>query len=131
MGKYGCYFMAFLIYFISILTIYTMVYVSFLRCMVVHDPIRMRKINLKTCFYILLTSAFISIFMSTMPLFGVSTYTLEGAYLSCSIDWNLRSSLSSLIYNLSGFLIVYFFPMLALIVTNFRLIYAVIINFRF
>ena len=63
----------------------------------------------------------IGLFWSTMPLLGWSEYSLEGAMISCSIEWNKQTP-SVLSYNISISIFVYFIPLFLLIYTNLKII---------
>jgi hypothetical protein len=59
-----------------------------------------------------------------MPLIGWSEYSLEGAMISCSIEWNKQTP-SVLSYNISISIFVYFIPLFILVYTNLKIISAV------
>jgi hypothetical protein len=56
-----------------------------------------------------------------MPLFGWSEYSLEGAMISCSIEWNKRTP-SVISYNVFIAIFVFLFSLLMFIFTNGRIL---------
>ena len=64
------------------------------------------------------------IFWAIIPLFGWSEYSLEGALISCSVEWNKRTT-SVISYNISITVLVYLIPLLVIIITNAKIIYTV------
>ncbi len=58
---------------------------------------------------------------AVMPLIGWSEYSLEGAMISCSVEWNKRTP-SIISYNITIFIFVYIFPLFLFIFTNTRIL---------
>jgi hypothetical protein len=72
----------------------------------------------------ILISVVIGLFWALGPLFGWSEYSLEGAMISCSVEWNKRTLLV-MSYNTSIAVFVYFFPLISIILTNGKMVYTV------
>ena len=56
---------------------------------------------------------------SLAPLLGWSEYSLEGALISCSVEWNKRT-VSVMSYNITIAVFVFVVPMLVFIITNIQ-----------
>ena len=81
-----------------------------------------RKINnYKKSTVLIIISIFIGLFWALAPIFGWSEYSLEGALISCSVEWNKKTT-SVMSYNMSILLFVFFIPISILIYTNFMII---------
>ena len=72
----------------------------------------------------ILISFIIGIFWALAPIFGWSEYSLEGALISCSVEWNKRTT-SVMSYNISIAIFVYLFPLMSIIMTNGKMVYTV------
>jgi hypothetical protein len=59
------------------------------------------------------------LFWSVAPLFGWSEYSLEGAMISCSVEWNKKTA-SVMSYNITIAIFVFLVPMLVFIITNIQ-----------
>ena len=65
----------------------------------------------------ILISLLIGLFWAMAPFFGWSEYSLEGAMISCSVEWN-KLTPSVMSYNIVIILFVYFIPISVLIFTS-------------
>ena len=92
--------------------------------MLIQSPIVTRSLSLRTSLYSLIASALISGVLSTAPLIGWSRYTLEGAFISCGVDWKSKNS-SAISYNIFIFIVTFFFPFLGIVVANLKIIFTV------
>ena len=75
----------------------------------------------------ILISILIGIFWAIVPLFGWSEYSLEGAMISCSVEWNKRTA-SIMSYNISIALFVFILPLVIIIIINWKIVYIVRLN---
>ncbi len=75
----------------------------------------------------ILISILIGIFWAIVPLFGWSEYSLEGAMISCSVEWNKRTA-SIMSYNISIALFVFILPLVIIIIINGKIVYIVRLN---
>ena len=71
----------------------------------------------------------IGIFWSSAPVIGWSHYSLEGALISCSIEWHERTA-SVMSYNILIALFVYLLPLGIFCFTSARVYYLVRISSR-
>ena len=101
-----------------------MVVISLERFYVIHRPMGIKYIKMKTCMYIILVCVVLSLFWCVVPLFGWSRYSLEGAKTTCAVEWEERS-FSVISYNVAIFIFVFFVPVCILFFTNIRLIFIV------
>ena len=56
----------------------------------------------------------LGLFWASMPLLGWSEYSLEGAMISCSIEWN-KKTVSVMTYNMCMAIFVYLIPLFLLV----------------
>ena len=84
----------------------------------------MIKKNFHSTIYLILLSCFLGAFWAIMPIFGWSEYSLEGAMISCSIEWNKRTP-SVLSYNITITLFVFLIPLGLLLFTNISVLQTV------
>ena len=90
----------------------------------INEPLKVRK-NWKIEVLIAsVVSIVMGLFWSVAPLFGWSEYSLEGAMISCSVEWNKRTPLI-MSYNISIAIFVFLFPLISIILTNGKLVYTV------
>lgn len=64
------------------------------------------------------------LFWSIAPLIGWSYYSPEGLGISCSVEWQDRSS-NVISYNITMFIFVYFLPLLLIAITNLKIAFIV------
>ncbi|RNA43725.1 vertebrate ancient opsin-like [Brachionus plicatilis] len=120
----GCVFSAFIMYFIGCLSIYLLVAISFERYYITKNPLENSKNKIQKTYLSILMCVLVALVWSVLPIIGWSYYSLEGAMTSCSVEWKDRS-LNVVSYNLTVFLLVYFVPLLAIIMVNFKLIFMI------
>ena len=89
-GKVGCYLEAFLMFFIGTSTIYMFTFISCVRYIHVKD-LQIQKKNYSFVIKGILICCSAALAWALMPIFGWSEYSLEGAMISCSIEWNKRT----------------------------------------
>ena len=68
----------------------------------------------------LVASFLVGLFWSLMPIVGWSEYSLEGAMISCSVEWYNQTP-SVLSYNIAIAIFVFFIPIFLLIYTNTKM----------
>jgi hypothetical protein len=120
-GKLGCYWEAFLMFFIGCSTIFILTSISCMRFYIIKIPHNssLRVIN-RILMKLILISCVLGLVFSLMPILGWSEYSLEGAMISCSIEWNKRTpSVLSFIFTFAFF--VYLIPLCILIYTNLKI----------
>ena len=61
----------------------------------------------------------LSLFWAFMPFLGWSHYSIEGARISCSVQWR-EKSLNVISYNICIFIFVYIVPFGVIIFTNYK-----------
>ena len=99
--------------------------ISILRFYVIYKPLNMRKIRFSTNIGVIVFCSLKGMFWATLPLFGWSRYTLEGALTSCSVEWKERSA-NVTSYNITIFVLVYFIPILCILSTSIKLLLIVV-----
>lgn len=82
---------------------------------------KMKKFMFSHWYIPILVSAVVGLFWSTIPLLGISQYALEGAYISCSVEWKLRTT-TVMLYNSSIFVFVFIIPVIVILITNLKII---------
>jgi c-opsin len=112
-------------YFVGCSSIYIMCAISYERFYIVHRIEAFQKLNTTYCTKVILLCLSVSLFWTSMPLFGWSFYSLEAAGTSCSVEWNVRST-SVTSYNAAIFIFVFFIPLMFMLFTNLKLLCKVI-----
>lgn len=120
-GPIGCTLSAFIMYTVGCTSIMMMCAISFERYYMIHNPMNLSKIKTKYCWVTVGICLLIGLFWASCPLFGWSSYVLEGASTSCAIDWSSRT-FSVMSYNVTIFFTVFIGPLAFIIVINGRLI---------
>lgn len=117
-GKFGCYWESFFMFFIGCSTIYILTFISCVRYYNIAKP-RIeagRKIN-KVSIIGIVSCCLLALIWALMPIIGWSEYSLEGAMISCSIEWKKRTP-SVISFNIMLAIFVYIIPLVILIYTN-------------
>lgn len=84
-GENGCIYYGFLMTFIGLNTITILSVIAFNRYTVIVKP--KYRLQRRSAVILILVSCVSSFIMATFPLVGWSSYTLEGAGTSCSVNW--------------------------------------------
>lgn len=116
-SKLVCIFCGYVIYFVGCLQIYLMTAISYLRFVIIRKPFSGELIKLGLTSKLIVICLFLSIFWSTVPIFGWSYYSLEDGLVSCSVEYN-EKSLNVISYNISMFIFVFIIPLGIIIATN-------------
>jgi c-opsin len=124
-----CITTGFFMYFVGCSSIYIMCAISYERFYIVHRIEAFQKLNQKYCMMIIAMCFALSLFWTSMPLFGWSFYSLESAGTSCSVEWNVRS-VAVTSYNTVMFTFVFFIPLMFILVTNLKLLFKVSFFFK-
>jgi hypothetical protein len=95
----------------------------------ISKPISAKEIDYNIAVKSIILAILIGLFWSSMPLIGWSEYSLEGAMISCSIEWNKQTP-SVLSYNISISIFVYFIPLFILVYTNLKILSFVYIFYK-
>jgi c-opsin len=95
-----------------------------------NKPVTRKRFNLNDLLKAIFICLFWGLFWSASPLIGWSSYALEGIQTSCSLKWE-NSTFSSLIYNITVFLMVLLGPLIFLITISYKLIKLVKTSFLF
>ena len=99
-------------------------FISYTRYIKIKNPLNC-KANLKVqTFVAILISTFMGIFWSVTPTLGWSYYSLEGALISCSVEWHERT-VSVLSYKIVITIFVYLVPLIVFIFTSMKIFYIV------
>ncbi|CAF3468257.1 unnamed protein product [Rotaria socialis] len=119
-NKITCTFEGFISYFIGCSNIYILCLISIDRYNIVTRPVNQSmKMNYRA--YLSIGCAYmLSLFWTSMPLFGWSFYDYEGIGVSCSIKWTERS-VNVISYNISILIFVYFAPVIIILVANLKI----------
>jgi hypothetical protein len=67
-----------------------------------------------------ISACLLGLFWAAMPVFGWSEYSLEGAMISCSIEWNKKTT-TVISYTMCMGIFVYLIPVFLLVFTNTRI----------
>ena len=86
---------------------------------------KIKNITLKTTLTVVLACSINGLFWAILPLFGWSHYSLEGAYTSCSVEWQERS-FNVISYNVTIFVLVFLVPVVLILVTSIKLAWIVV-----
>ena len=85
--------------------------------------------NLRTTGLLILASFVLGFILTTLPLLGWSSYALEEALTSCSVEWN-KDSVSVLSYNIVMFTVVFAIPVVIIIFSYVKILIAVSALFK-
>ncbi len=80
-----------------------------------------RSITYKSCFFAIAGCAILSTIWTTLPLVGWSYYSLEGARISCSVEWQ-DHSMNVVSYNVTIFVFVFVIPAFIIVFANVKII---------
>ena len=94
--------------------------------MIIYKPMSMSSLSLKKIWLAVGICTFLALICAGAPFFGWSYYSMEGSLTSCSVEWADRS-FSVVSYNIFIFIITYVAPVLIISITNFKLLFIVII----
>jgi len=107
-------------FFVGCSSIYMMVVLSLQRYYIISKPLNIRKINLKSTLIIIAVCCILGLIWSLMPLTGWTYYTLEGAYTSCGLEFELQT-FNIISFNISLFTFVFALPLIIIAITNISL----------
>ena len=79
------------------------------------------SITYRAIWFLIVVCILLGLTWSVLPLLGWSHYSFEGSHTSCSVEWNDKS-LNVVSYNITMFGFVYLIPLVAIIITNVKLI---------
>ncbi len=145
-GRIGCLLSGHLMFFISCTSIFLMLAVSiersfiedlrwflhffnfkffYLRYYAIYKLLTVFENRLRINLTIIALCTFKGLFWASLPLFGWSYYSLEGALTSCSVEWTERSA-NVISFNITIFVVVYFVPVLGISFTSIKLVILVV-----
>lgn len=123
-GKMGCYFEAFIAFFIGASSVFILCSISIERYYAIVKPIDYRCFSNKKQIIIVLVCYLFGLFWAVIPLTGWSSYELEGVLTSCSVKWQDKSwSIRS--YNILMFIFVFFIPLIVMFYCNLSIYLAI------
>ena len=99
-------------------------FIAYTRYKTVNDPLSTITHSKTKSFVAIGLSLACGAFWSFLPLLGWSHYSLEGALISCSVEWN-EKSVSVLSYNIAITIFVFVVPLIVFIFTSARVFYIV------
>lgn len=120
----SCIFTAFFMYWIGCSSIYLLVALSIERLYIIYEPLSVRYVNRSLYVKAVVACILLGLVWPLLPLFGWSHYSFEGYDTSCSVEWSERS-MNVISYNITILFFVFVIPLLILVYTNVKLIYAV------
>ena len=88
----------------------------------------LKKITFEKCYLIIGFCCALALIMTGAPLFGWSYYNLEGAQVTCSIEWAERSN-NVISYNIFIFITTWLIPCAIMIPASFKLL-SIVIKFK-
>ena len=80
--------------------------------------------DLRMTWMFIIGSFVLGFILTTLPLLGWSSYALEDALTSCSVEWN-KGSPSVLSYNIVMFTVVFAIPVIVIIFSYVKILIAV------
>ena len=104
--------------------------IVFIRFSVIYKPNVPNIFDLKVTTVTVICCALLALIWTILPLIGWSYYSLEGAGISCSVEWQ-NHSLNVITYNITIFAFVFIIPLIILLATNIKIILMVIKLFHF
>lgn len=121
-GRLGCTITAFLIFWSGSVTIYTLAALSHGHYESLKSQIMGRKMPTirQSCFKVFMCNL-IALLWTLMPVFGWSSYSLEGIGTSCSIQWT-EKSFNVKSFSITVLITVFVIPLLVIIIYNIKLI---------
>ena len=96
------------------------IYYFYYRWIAIAHPLEHNKITYKVQIGCVLFCYLQGLLWAGFPLFGWSSYDMEGILTSCSVQWQDRST-SVWTYNVLMFVFVLFVPVTAMFFSNFKL----------
>jgi hypothetical protein len=91
------------------------------RFFVVYNPYSENVFSLKITIISLIICATLSLLWCVLPYLGWSYYSLEGAKISCSVEWETRT-LNVVSYNITIFSFVFLVPLIIIVITNTKIL---------
>ena len=92
--------------------------------MIIKAPFTAKSLNFKSALISMIISSAFALLLSAAPFYGWTRYTLEGANISCSIEWQSRES-EIISYNIFIFVSTFFVPSIILIFSNLKIVFEV------
>ncbi len=126
-GKIGCDLTATLMFFIGCTSVYMLVAISLQRYYIIRKPLNIKKITKKATLIVIGICCASGLIWSLLPLFGWSSYVLEGSLTSCGPDFHSKT-FNNLSFNITLFLTVFVIPFCIIAVTSFKL-YIKVMNY--
>ena len=123
-GKIGCQIEAIIMYLVGCSSIYILMFISYTRYRTVSDPLNYKAHSQSETIIAAFVSMSIGFFWSMAPIVGWSHYSLEGALISCSIEWHERTA-SVISYNIMISIFVYLLPLAIFTFTSAKVYYMV------
>ena len=120
----GCDVSSWLMFVTGCSSVYIMVAISFERFYIIYNPLSIKNLNKKVNYIVIGLSMLGGVIWATLPLVGWSHYALEGALTSCAVEWRKRST-NTTSYAITIFIMVYLFPLSAILLTNLKIIFMV------
>lgn len=91
-------------------------------------PCAGQRLGFRRTYIIIILCTLFGLLWSILPIFGWSHYSIEGAYTSCSVEWNERS-LNVISYNITIFIFVFIIPLAAIVLSNLK-VYLLVTRFH-
>ena len=99
-------------------------FIAYTRYKAVNDPLSANTHTKTKSLVAIGLSLACGAFWSILPLLGWSHYSLEGALISCSVEWNEKNA-SVLSYNIAITIFVFLVPLIVFIFTSARVFHIV------
>jgi hypothetical protein len=97
------------------------------RFIIIYKPHSLKQINNTHIAVVVASCLFLGLLWAVFPLVGWSYYALEGAQTSCSVKYDKRD-LNVMSYNMAMFLFVFFIPLIAIVITSYKMLVMVKIS---
>jgi r-opsin len=108
-------------YFVACAQIYLMAAISFERYIIISNPYVVKCMSYKMSWLIICICCLLGVVWAGAPLIGWSYYSLEGALISCSVEWKERTA-NIISYNVTIFLFSFVIPLFIIAFTNIKIL---------
>ena len=108
-------------FFVGCTSMYLMAVIAVERFWLIRRPALISRMRVTTRLQVIAGCATLALVWSLMPLIGWSRYSMEPSRTSCAVEWAERS-LSVTSFNVTLFFLVFFVPLVLIVVFNTRLI---------
>ncbi|CAF2650154.1 unnamed protein product [Rotaria sp. Silwood2] len=117
-SPFYCQFEGFVSYLNGCVHMFTLMMISIIRYVLVFETNAQNRVIGQNSYWTVIICWLCGLIFALPPLYKWNKYTPEGIGFHCGLDWFDRS-LSSRIYFILAFVLIYFIPLVALLIINF------------